>query len=216
MADLDPAAGAALLFGDLAPQFFVVGLVGRCIGRAYLAKEPVQIPLVAIIRVRLLPVDLLVRGVVEDFALAGRREDDELVTELAADRAGGRLHRHRLDAHALEGPEISEHLRVIREARARLVEVEAVGVLHQELAPAHHAEARPHLVAEFPLDMVEQFGQVAIALDRGADDLGHLLLVGRPVQHLAVVPVADAQHLLAVILIAPALAPQLGGLDGRH
>ena len=28
--------------------------------------------------------------------------------------------------------------------------------------------------------------------------------------------VTDAQHLLAVILVAPALAPQLGGLDGRH
>ncbi len=29
-------------------------------------------------------------------------------------------------------------------------------------------------------------------------------------------PVGDAQHLLAVILIAPALAPQLGRLQGRH
>src|ERR1700751_1976629 len=28
--------------------------------------------------------------------------------------------------------------------------------------------------------------------------------------------VADAQHFLAVSLITPALAPQLGGLDGRH
>ena len=64
--------------------------------------------------------------------------------------------------------------------------------------------------------MVEQLRQVAIALDRGAADLGHLLFVGRPVKHLAVVTVTDAQHFLAVVLVATALAPQLGRLDRRH
>lgn len=78
---------------------------------------------------------------------------------------------------------------------------------YQELAPAHHAK-RPYLVAKLSLDVVEQFRQVAIALDLRADDLGHLLLIGRPVQHLAVMPIADAQHLLAVIFVASALPPQ--------
>jgi hypothetical protein len=33
---------------------------------------------------------------------------------------------------------------------------------------------------------------------------------------LALVPVGDAQHLLAVVVIAAAFAPQIGRLDRRH
>ena len=40
-------------------------------------------------------------------------------------------------------------------------------------------------------------------------------LVG-PEQHVALVAVLDAQHLLAVIVIAAGFAPQVGGLDRRH
>jgi hypothetical protein len=35
-----------------------------------------------------------------------------------------------------------------------VIGMEAVGVLHQELARAHDAEARPDLVAELGLDLV--------------------------------------------------------------
>ncbi len=52
--------------------------------------------------------------------------------------------------------------------------------------------------------------------DALAEDVGDELLVGGPVEHAALVPVGDAQHLLAVILVATALLPQLGRLDGRH
>ena len=151
-----------------------------------------------------------------DRRLAGFGQDDEFVAEVAADRPGIGLHRDRLQPHPGEGPQIGDEHLVVGPFGAGRVEIEAVGVLHQEFAPAHHAKARPHLVAEFPLDVVEDLRQIAVALDRGADDLGDLLLVGRAVQHLTVVPVADAQHLLAVIVVAAALAPQLGRLDGRH
>ena len=42
-----------------------------------------------------------------------------------------------------------------------MVDVEGIGVLHQELAPAHHAEPGPHLVAELPLDMIQNLRQFA-------------------------------------------------------
>src|SRR3546814_1984053 len=48
----------------------------------------------------------------------------------------------------------------------------AVGVLHQKLAPAHHAEAGTYLVAELPLDVVERARQVAIASGGIAEDRG--------------------------------------------
>jgi hypothetical protein len=90
-----------------------------------------------------------------DLGLARVRQHDELVGEVAADRPGVRPHGDRLDAHALEGAQVSDEHLVVGVPRAGLVEVEGIGVLHQELARAHHAEARAHLVAELPLDVVE-------------------------------------------------------------
>ena len=109
--------------------------------------------------------------------------------------------------HAIKGAQIGDEHLVVGMPRAGSVEIEAVGVLHQELAPAHHTKARPHLVAEFPLDVIEDLWQVAIAPDRGTDNLGYLFFIGRAVQHLALVPIADAEHFLAVVVVTPALPP---------
>ena len=136
--------------------------------------------------------------------------------KIAADRARRGLHRHRLDAEPLEGAQIGQQLGVIAVARASLVEVEAVGVLHQKFATAHHAETRTHLVAEFPLDMVEGAGQFAVAFDLAGEERGDHLLVGRAIQHFAIVAVLDAQHFRAVGVVAARLAPQFGRLQRRH
>ena len=152
----------------------------------------------------------------EHLAFAGRGENEELVREVAADRTGFGAHRNGGQAKAGERAQIGgEHL-VIGVARARLVEVEGIGVLHQELARTHHAEPRPNLVAELPLDVVEVERQVLVRANGSAEDFGDHLLVGRSVQHVAVVPVADAQHLLAVVVVAPGFAPEIGRLDRRH
>ena len=136
--------------------------------------------------------------------------------EVAADRPGVGPHRDRLQPEPREGAQIGDEHLVVGVARAGLVEVEGIGVLHQELARAHDAEARADLVPELPLDVVEVERQVLVGAHVGAEDLGDHLLVGRAVEHLAVVPVLDAQHLLAVGLVAPALAPEVGRLDRRH
>ena len=90
------------------------------------------------------------------------------------------------------------------------VDVERVRVLHDELAPAHEAEARPHLVAELRLDLVEVHRQVAVRAHLAAHEVGDHLLVRRPEAEVAVVAVLEAQQLLAVLVPAPALLPELG------
>ena len=64
--------------------------------------------------------------------------------------------------------------------------------------------------------MVKYLRQLAIRMYRLAEQIGNHLLVGRPVQHIALMAVTDAQHLLAVILVPAALTPQLRGLDRGH
>ncbi len=138
------------------------------------------------------------------------------MAEVAADRSGFGAHRNRFQPHAREGAQVSDEHLVVGMLRAGLVDVERIGVLHQEFTAAHQPEARAHLVAEFPLDVIEIERQILVRAHIGAEDLGDHLLVGRPIQHVALVPVLDAQHLLAIGLVAPALAPQVGRLDGRH
>ena len=138
------------------------------------------------------------------------------MAEIAADRSAFRDHRDRAQPHAGEAAQIGDEHAVIGVLGAGEIEVEGIGVLHQKFAPAHQPEARPHLVAELPLDVIEVERQVLVGPHIAAEDRGDHFLIGRPVQHVAVVPVFDPQHLLAVGLVAAALAPQLGGLDGRH
>ena len=138
------------------------------------------------------------------------------MAEVAADRPGRGPHRDRLQPHAREGAEIGHEHPPVARLGALAVEVEGIGVLHQELAAAHDAEARAHLVPELPLDVVEVARQVAVGARVAAEDLGDHLLVGRAVEHVAVVPVLEAQHLRPVGVVAPALPPEVGGLDRRH
>ena len=100
--------------------------------------------------------------VAKHLALAGIGEDDELVAEIAADRPGIGDHRDRLQTHAREGAQVGDEHPVVGMARAVGVDVEGIGILHQEFAAAHHAEARTHLVAELPLDVIEIERQIAI------------------------------------------------------
>ena len=115
-----------------------------------------------------------------------------------------------------KGAQVGDEHPVVGMLGALEIEVEGIGVLHQEFAPAHHAEARPHLVTELPLDVIEVERQVLVGPHIAAEDLGDHFLVGRPVEHVALVPVLDPQHLLAIGLVAAAFAPEVGGLDGRH
>ena len=213
VADLDAACGHQLLRRDRA-RGMVVLFVCRGV-KAGPAPEH-RLEIAAVIDLGGEDVGRQPGAVAIDRRFAGFGQDDEFVAEVATDRPGIGLHRDRLETHPGEGPQISYKHLVVGPFGADRVEVEAVGVLHQEFAATHHAKAWPHLVPEFPLDVVKEFGQIAVALYRGANNLGDLLLVGRAVQHLTVVPVADAQHFLAVIVVAAALAPQLCRLDRRH
>jgi len=47
--------------------------------------------------------------------------------------------------------------------QAGFVDVEGIGVLHQELARPHDTEARPDLVAELGLDLVKGHRQLLVA-----------------------------------------------------
>lgn len=94
--------------------------------------------------------------------------------------------------------------------------MERVGVLHDELAAAHQAEARADLVTELGLDLVHVEWQLFIAGQLVTGQVGDDFFVGRANAEVALVAVLQAQQLRAVLFPAAGLLPQLGRLDAWH
>ena len=143
----------------------------------------------------------------EDFALAGLGQDDELVAEVATDRT--RIGHHGNDSHAQssEGPQIGDEHSVVAVAGPRIVEIERIGVLHQEFTAAHDAEPRPDLVPELPLDVIEIDRQILVRSYRCPENLCHHLFVGRPIEDVTLVTILDAQHFLTVVFVTTGFPP---------
>ncbi len=119
-------------------------------------------------------------------------------------------------SHAREDARVRVvHLPVARH-HAGVVDVEAVRVLHDELARAHHAEAGPDLVAELGLDLVEVDRHLPVAADFLAHDVGDHFLVRRTHDEVPLVAVFEAQHVGAHLREAPRFLPQLRRLDDGH
>ncbi len=151
-----------------------------------------------------------------DRVLAGVGEHLELVRGEAADRAGVGLDRAEPEPEAREDPRVGVVHRLVALHQRVAIDVERVGVLHQELAPAHHAEPRPDLVAELDLDLVEVHRQLPVAADVLAHDVGDHFLVRRAEQEVALVAVVDLEELRAELVPAARLLPQLRGHHVRH
>ena len=148
-----------------------------------------------------------------DGVFAGFGEHHELMGEVAADGAGVGFHGAEVEAHAGEYLVVGFLHGSVALVRAFVVHVEGVGVLHEEFAAAHEAEAGAHFVAVLGLDLVQVQGELAIGLHFAAQEVGHDFFVGRAKAVVAVVAVLEAQEFLAVLLPAAGLFPELAGLD---
>ncbi|MCY1397860.1 hypothetical protein D9M71_128800 [compost metagenome] len=140
----------------------------------------------------------------------------ELMGTGAADRAGVGLYGAEVQAQAGEHVAVGLVHAVVGFLQGSLVDVEGVGVLHDELAATHQAEARADLVAEFGLDLVHVDRQLLIAVELVAGQVRDHFFVGRACAEVAVVAILQAQQFRTVLFPAPRLLPQFGRLDARH
>jgi len=145
---------------------------------------------------------------VGDGILAGVGEHVKLVRARAADgaRVGG--HSAEFKPQARKDARVGvEHVLVFA-LQVGVIGVKGVAVFHGEFAPAHDAETRPALVAELRLDLVEMHGQLAVAPELVAREIGDDLF-GRRLNHeVALVPVLETQQLRPVLFPAARFLPQ--------
>ena len=140
----------------------------------------------------------------------------ELVGARAAHHAGVRLDDVVAEAAAVEDPAVRLLVGVVGLRQAGLVQVQRVGVLHQELARPEDAGSRPRLVALLGLDLVPDLRQVPVRAELLGGDPGDDLLVGHPQAHVPRVAVLEPEHLGADNLPAARLLPDLRRMEDRQ
>ena len=153
---------------------------------------------------------------VDEGGLAVLGQGHELGRDRAADLSGLRRHRAVLECQALADAGVGTRHLVVVLLQGLLRRMEGVGVLHEELAAAEQAEARPDLVAELHLDLVERQRQLAVGPHLVTHGRGDDLLMRGAEAEVPAVPVLETHELGAVDVPAARLVPQLRGLDGGH
>ena len=135
---------------------------------------------------------------------------------VAADRAALGLDDHIREAAPVVDPAVGLVHGVVALVELGDVGVEAVRVLHHELASPDDAEPRPGLVAELGLDLVHRDRQLLVRVDQIAYQAGHHLLVGRAQAHLVAAAQGQLHQQVAVGLVPARFLPDLDRLQGRH
>ena len=129
------------------------------------------------LRCRLLDVGRVARTGAGDEVFARVGGDHELLRAGSAHCSGVGLDHQELQPAAREDAPVDGLVLGVAGVQARLVDVERVGVLHQELAHTQQARLGARLVAKLGLDLVPDLRELFVAAQLVCGDLGHDLLV---------------------------------------
>ena len=132
-----------------------------------------------------------------DQVFAGVGVDHELLRSGAAHGAGIGLDDDEAEAAAGEDGAVGLVVLVIAFVQAGGVDVEGVGVLHDELAHAEQAGLGARLVAELGLNLVPDLRQLLVTAELIARDGGHDLFVGHAQGELGAFAILQAEEVVA-------------------
>ena len=152
----------------------------------------------------------------DDLVLAGVGVGHVLVADRAAHHARVALDHHAVDAAARVDAVVGADVQPVALLQRLVAHVEAVGVLHDELARAQDAALGPRLVALLGLEVVPHLRELLVAVDLPRGEPGDDLFVRHGQRHVGALAVLEAEHLAADGVPAAALLPDLRRLHDRH
>jgi hypothetical protein len=115
---------------------------------------------------------------------------------------------------AIEDPIVGLDMQLVGALEPLEISVEAVGVLHPELARAQDSGAGTRLIPLLDLDVVEDHRQLPVGADLAGDVVGEVLLVRHRQREGGSLAVIELEELLD--RVAAAAFPDLGRLQDRH
>ena len=105
---------------------------------------------------------------------------------------------------------------VVGAVETGLIAVGAVGIFHRELAHTNQTAARSWLVAPLRLEVIHLLWELAPRVDQLAQEVSYHLFVRHRQDHVAATAIVEATHLRTDLVIAPRLAPEVGGVHDWH
>ena len=155
-------------------------------------------------------------GGIDDGVFTGGGYHLELFAQIASNGSAVGGHGAVGEAKTVKNAAVSLRHHLVAGFGRSHIPIKAVRVFHGELAPTQQTKAGAALVAELGLNLVEILGQLFVAFDFLAGNVGHDLFAGGLHHKIAVVAVFDAQQLGAHLVKAACFLPKLGGLHHRH
>ena len=152
----------------------------------------------------------------DDLVLAGVGVGHVLVADLAAHHARVALDHHEAEAAAPVDAVVGLDVQAVALLQGLVADVEAVGVLHDELPCAQDAALGTGLVALLGLEVVPHLRELLVAVDLPRGEPGDDLFVRHGERHVGALAVLEAEQLAADRVPAAALLPDLRRLHDRH
>src|SRR3990172_12453430 len=94
--------------------------------------------------------------------------------------------------------------------------VEAVGVLHRDLAPPKPPRLRRGLIPQFRLNLEPDLRELPVATELVPGDGGEHFLVGHAQTVVALAAILEPEHLVADLLPASAFLPEVARVEDRQ
>ena len=135
------------------------------------------------------------------------RRHHELVRLAAAHCARVGLHYHVLQPAAIENAAVRPIVFLVGCVQPRLVYIEGIGILHDELAHPQQPRFRSRLVAEFGLNLVPDLRKLLVTAQFSSGDRSHHLFMGHTQAQIAPEAVFQPEHVFAHHVPAARLLP---------
>ena len=148
--------------------------------------------------------------------LPDRGQVHKLVGHAPAHDADVRANGHGGQSAPGEDPEVRFMERPVLLVQTLFVSIQAIGVLHGELAGPDQASPGTRVVAELGLDLVDEPGQPLVRVNLTRRKPGDDLLVGHRQHHLPIPAVAQPDQLPPRRSVPARPLPHVGGLHHGH
>ena len=159
---------------------------------------------------------IVAAGATDERVLADVHRRQELLGGGTAHRPRHRGHDHVGEPEPVEQRDVGSPVRVVGRLEAVVAEIEAVRVLHHELAVRATVRRGAGLVAVLGLDLVDRQRQVLVGAADVLDEEREHLLVGRRQQEVGALAILQAEEVVAVLGPAAARFVRFAGQQRRE
>ena len=159
---------------------------------------------------------IITRITVHNASFAACRDSHEFMGSIAANGAGVCFNRSVVEPAAVKDAGVGIIHLLIGLIKARFIRIEGIGILHDEFAASHEAEAGPLFITELALDLIKARRQLTVGMELILNEGGNHFFMRWAQAEFSAVAIPHTEHFRPIDIPTAAFLPPLGGLYNRH